>query len=97
MARRSPGGRRHGLRTGAAQDWPGDTVTFVPADKSHNAESINKMAPAGGELFNGPINKEVVSTFTGPGVYGIKYMPHVGMSMVALTPESEIASATGRT
>ena len=63
---------------------PGDTVTFVPTDKSHNAESIKEMVPAGGELFKGAINKEVVATFTVPGVYGVKCSPHVGMGMVAL-------------
>ena len=63
---------------------PGDTVTFIPTDKSHNAESIKEMVPAGGELFKGAINKEVVATFTVPGVYGVKCTPHVGMGMVAL-------------
>jgi len=63
---------------------PGDTVTFIPTDKSHSAESIKEMVPAGGELFKGAINKEVVATFTVPGVYGVKCMPHVGMGMVAL-------------
>lgn len=63
---------------------PGDTVTFVPTDKSHNAESIKEMVPEGGELFKGAINKEVVATFTVPGVYGVKCAPHLGMGMVAL-------------
>ena len=30
---------------------PGDTVTFVPTDKSHNAESIAGMMPAGAVAF----------------------------------------------
>jgi pseudoazurin len=62
----------------------GDTVTFVPTDKSHNAESINDILPEGAEPFKGRISKEVVVTFTVPGVYGIKCAPHLGMGMVAL-------------
>ncbi len=68
---------------------PGDTVTFVPTDKSHNAESIKEMTPEGGELFKGAINKEVVATFTVPGVYGVKCAPHLAMGMVALVVVGE--------
>ena len=32
---------------------PGDTVTFVPTDKSHNAEAIKDMLPEGATLFKG--------------------------------------------
>lgn len=32
---------------------PGDTVKFVPTDKSHNVESIKDMLPAGVEPFKG--------------------------------------------
>jgi pseudoazurin len=63
---------------------PGDTVTFIPTNKSHNAESIKEMVPAGGELFKGAINKEVVATFTAPGVYGVKCSPHVGMALIVV-------------
>jgi len=63
---------------------PGDTVTFVPTDKGHNAESIKGIAPEGGELFKGGIGKEVVASFTVPGIYGVKCTPHFGMGMVAL-------------
>lgn len=68
---------------------PGDTVTFVPTDKSHNAESIKEMTPEGGELFKGAINKEVVATFTVPGIYGVKCAPHLAMGMVALVVVGE--------
>lgn len=71
---------------------PGDTVTFVPTDKSHNAESIKDMVPDGGELFKGAINKEVVATFSVPGVYGVKCAPHLGMGMVALIVVGEDTS-----
>jgi pseudoazurin len=63
---------------------PGDSVTFVPTDKSHNAESIKDMIPAGAEPFKGKTNQSVKVTFTTPGAYAVKCMPHVGMGMVAL-------------
>jgi len=62
----------------------GDTVTFVPTDKGHNAESIEGMAPDGSEPFKGSMGKEIVVTFTVPGAYGVKCAPHLGMGMVAL-------------
>lgn len=61
----------------------GDTVTFIPTDKGHNAESIKDILPEGAEPFKGAIGKEVVATFTVPGVYAVKCTPHVGMGMVA--------------
>ena len=62
----------------------GDTVKFIPTDPGHNAESIRGMLPDGAELFKGALNKEVDVTFTVPGVYGIKCLPHIAMGMVAL-------------
>ncbi|HTN64478.1 MAG TPA: plastocyanin/azurin family copper-binding protein, partial [Devosia sp.] len=50
----------------------GDTVTFLPTDKGHNAETIKDMLPEGAEPFKGGMGKEVVVTFTVPGAYGIK-------------------------
>lgn len=61
---------------------PGDTVTFIPTDKGHNAESIKEMTPEGAELFKSGMNKEVTVTYTVPGVYGIKCAPHFAMGMV---------------
>lgn len=63
---------------------PGDTVTFVPTDKGHNAEVIKGMLPDGADAFKGAIGKEIAVTFTVPGAYGIKCMPHYSMGMVAL-------------
>ena len=50
---------------------PGDTVTFVPTDKGHNAETVKGMVPEGAETFKGKINEEVKQTFTAPGAYVI--------------------------
>lgn len=63
---------------------PGDTVTFLPTEPSHNAESILNMVPEGGATFKGRINQEISVTYTEEGVYGIKCLPHYGLGMVAL-------------
>lgn len=70
----------------------GDTVKFVPTNPSHNAETIKGMAPEGSEPFKGAINKEVDVTFTVPGVYGVKCLPHFAMGMVALVVVGDPAS-----
>src|SRR5690606_6810264 len=62
----------------------GDTVTFVPKDKSHNAETVKKLIPEGAEEFKGKINEQVTHTFNTPGVYLIKCAPHYSMGMVAV-------------
>ena len=68
---------------------PGDTVTFVPVDKGHNAESIKGMFPEGAEPFKGKINETITVTFDKDGVYGVKCTPHYGMGMVALVKVGE--------
>ena len=63
---------------------PGDTVTFVPTDKSHNAETIKGMIPDGAEPFKGKMSAAVTVQLDAEGVYGVKCTPHYGMGMVAL-------------
>lgn len=63
---------------------PGDTVTFVPTDKSHDAETIKGMLPEGATPFKGKISAPVTMTVDAEGVYGVKCTPHYGMGMVAL-------------
>ena len=63
---------------------PGDTIKFVPTDKSHNAETVKGMLPDGAEAFKGKPNEEIAVTVTQEGVYGVKCAPHYGMGMVAL-------------
>ncbi|WP_421761710.1 pseudoazurin [Devosia sp.] len=62
----------------------GDTVTFIPTDKSHNVETIKGMLPDGAEPTKGKASEETVITFTVPGAYGFKCAPHYTMGMVAL-------------
>lgn len=66
------------------QAAPGDTVTFLPTDKSHDAESIKGMLPDGAEPFKGKISQPITVTVNAEGVYGVKCTPHYGMGMVAL-------------
>ncbi len=63
---------------------PGDTVRFVPTDKSHNVESIKDILPEGVEVFKSKINEEYTLTVTEAGLYGVKCTPHLAMGMVAL-------------
>ena len=62
----------------------GDTVTFVPTDKGHNAQTVDGLLPAGAEPFKGAISQPVAVTFTVPGAYEIKCAPHYGLGMVAV-------------
>lgn len=66
------------------QAAPGDTVTFLPTDKSHDAELIKGMIPEGAEPFKGKISEKITVTVNAEGVYGVRCIPHYGMGMVAL-------------
>ncbi|SMF56489.1 pseudoazurin [Tistlia consotensis] len=76
---------------------PGDSVTFVPVDKGHNAETLPGIAPDGTEPFKGKFGKEVTVTFEQPGVYGYKCAPHYALGMVGLVvvgdPSANLAAA----
>jgi pseudoazurin len=63
---------------------PGDTVTFIPTDKSHNAETVKDMLPDGAEAFKGKVNEAIKVTFTVPGAYVVKCTPHYPMGMAAV-------------
>ena len=42
---------------------PGDTVTFVPASKGHNVETIKGMIPDGAKKFKSKIKKNSCNRF----------------------------------
>lgn len=71
---------------------PGDVIHFLPADKSHNVESIKGMLPAGTETFKSRVNDPFDLTVTETGLYGIKCTPHFGMGMVMVVQVGEDAS-----
>lgn len=72
---------------------PGDTVRFIPSDKSHNAEVIKGMLPEGVEPFAGKMNEEIMVTFDQPGLYGFKCKPHYAMGMVGVIVVGEPVNA----
>ncbi|WP_027487466.1 pseudoazurin [Allorhizobium undicola] len=78
---------------GALKIAPGDTVTFIPTDKSHSAEAITGLVPEGAEAFKGKINETVKVTFTVPGAYAVKCAPHMGMGMVAVVVVGDVPPA----
>ncbi|MBB3312338.1 pseudoazurin [Rhizobium sp. BK196] len=63
---------------------PGDTVTFVPTDKSHNVETYKGLIPDGAAEFKSKPSEQYQAKFDVPGAYVIKCTPHAGMGMVAL-------------
>lgn len=63
---------------------PGDTVTFVPTDKSHNVETFKGLIPDGAPEFKSKPSEQFQAKFDVPGAYVVKCTPHAGMGMVAL-------------
>ena len=63
---------------------PGETVTWISADKGHNVEFVKGAVPGGVPKFRSKLNKDVSFTFEKPGVYVYKCTPHYGMGMVGI-------------
>lgn len=63
---------------------PGDRVHFVAADQGHNVQSVEGMIPEGAKPFSADIGQNLTVTFTVPGVYGYRCMPHGTLGMVGL-------------
>lgn len=76
---------------------PGDTVTFVATDKSHNSEAIPALIPTDAEPWKGKINQEITVAFDEAGFYVYKCTPHLPMGMIGLVlvgePEEELDTA----
>jgi pseudoazurin len=71
---------------------PGDTVTFVPQDKSHNSESFAGKIPEGAEAWKGKINEQITVTLTTEGYYVYRCLPHFALGMVGLIQVGETAT-----
>lgn len=71
---------------------PGDTVRFVPSDKTHNAETIPGMLPARAAPFVGKVNQPIAAKLDKPGVYGIECKSHLSVGMVAVV---QVSAGTG--
>jgi pseudoazurin len=63
---------------------PGDTVTFVPADKGHNSETTEVLVPDGSSPWKGKINENITVKYDQEGVYLYKCLPHAGLGMVGV-------------
>ena len=61
---------------------PGDTITFVPTDKSHNSASMKGGLPEGAEAWKGKTNEQITVTVPAEGVYMYQCTPHLGMGMI---------------
>lgn len=84
MLNKGTDGKTMGFSPSFLQVEPGDTVTFIPVDKGHNTESILGMIPDAATHWKGKVDEQLVVTFTTPGLYGFKCMPHFAMGMVGL-------------
>ena len=63
---------------------PGDSVSFIAADKGHEVHAVPGMIPTGAPLFEGAMNQDVRVTLTVPGIYVVACKPHTPMGMVAV-------------
>lgn len=84
MLNKGTDGKTMGFSPSFVHVEPGDTVTFIPVDKGHNAETILDMIPAEAPTWKGKTDEEFTVTFTVPGLYGFKCQPHFSMGMVGL-------------
>ena len=82
MLNKGANGDRMVFEPAFVQAQPGDTIKFIAADKSHNAEVNKGMMPDGAEAFKGKINEEIEVTLDVEGVYGVICKPHYAMGMV---------------
>ncbi len=62
----------------------GDTVTFIPADPTHQSSSIPAMLPEGAEGWEGEINQPVSYVLPKPGIYGYQCIPHYSAGMIGM-------------
>jgi pseudoazurin len=84
MLNKGTDGKTMGFSPSFLQVEPGDTVTFIPIDKGHNAETILDMIPETAATWKGKVDEEFTVTLDVPGLYGFKCYPHFAMGMVGL-------------
>ena len=63
---------------------PGDSVTFVATDLSHNSESVEGMIPEGAVPWSGKMSEDITVIFDKAGVYVYQCTPHAMMAMVGV-------------
>ena len=75
---------------GLVQVEPGDTVSWIAADRGHNVEFVQGAFPERVDRFRSSLGKDVSYTFTVPGIYVYKCTPHYGLGMVGFVVVGEI-------
>ncbi|GHG02818.1 pseudoazurin [Thalassotalea marina] len=76
------GGQSMMMSPGFIKIDKGDTITFIPSDATHNAESI--ALPNNATAFNSAMGTEVTITFSAEGVYLYKCTPHFALGMLGV-------------
>ena len=84
MLNKGTDGKTMGFSPSFLRIEPGDTVTFIPIDKGHNAETILDMIPPEAQTWTGKKDEQFTVTLTVEGLYGFKCSPHFSMGMVGL-------------
>lgn len=75
---------------------PGDTIHIVPTDKTHDANTVPGMFPAGAAPLVGKVNQPINAKLDKPGIYGIECKTHLSLGMVAVVqvgPATNLAQA----
>ncbi|MGE4109051.1 MAG: pseudoazurin [Bacteriovoracia bacterium] len=67
---------------GFVQVKPGDTVTFVPTDKTHSSSSA--FTPAGAKSWTGKMDQKITVKLDKEGLYIYKCDPHLPMAMAGV-------------
>lgn len=60
----------------------GDTITFIPTDKGHDA--VSSLVPDGAAPFKGKINEQITYKLEKEGVYVYYCVPHKPMNMTGI-------------
>ncbi|TLD96537.1 pseudoazurin [Helicobacter jaachi] len=68
----------------------GDTITFIPTDKGHDAKST--LVPDGAQPFSGKINEQFTYKLEKEGVYVYVCTPHRPMNMSGLVQVGKAAN-----
>jgi pseudoazurin len=92
MLNKGSDGKTMGFSPSFLRVEPGDTVTFIPVDKGHNAETILDMIPANAPTWKGKVDEQFTVTLTEAGLYGFKCQPHFAMGMVGLIQVGDVSN-----
>jgi pseudoazurin len=84
MLNKGSDGQTHTFEPAFLKVAPNDTVTFVPVDKGHDAQSIKGLIPDGAEPWKGKMSQKITVELTKPGLYGYECLPHYALGMVGL-------------